>query len=135
MIHKKLLPGDTIFFESCTAVVTYCGDATSGDVHTPTCEECGNPMGGTAENCTFELHPLRPGKKCQLRRPFESGRYCRISDTKPPAGWWQEVFAPYSVLRATTGSLLAALREGIKPAIKVRNTEIHTKIAAATGER
>ena len=37
----------------------------------------------------------------------------------------------YSVLRATTGSFLAALREGISPEISVRKTDMPTRMTAA----
>ena len=40
-----------------------------------------------------------------------------------------------SVRRATTGSLLAALWAGIRPATAVSSTEIRTRITAATGGR
>ena len=42
---------------------------------------------------------------------------------------------PYSVLRATTGSFLAALRDGMMPAISVKSTLITTSTAAVTGGR
>ena len=42
---------------------------------------------------------------------------------------------PYSVLSATTGSFLAALREGIIPAISVKSTLIRINTPATTGGR
>ena len=38
----------------CTAVKTYCGSATLGDVHALACKDCRHSMGTTTESCTFQ---------------------------------------------------------------------------------
>ena len=46
--------------------------------------------------------------------------------------WWHKI---YSVRSASTGSFFAAILEGIRPAIRVSETLIITRIIAATGGR
>ena len=48
-----------------------------------------------------------------------------------PAGKQKKYFFFYSLRRATTGSFLAALREGIRPEIRVRKTLMAIRMMAA----